>query len=387
MHCRAALRELSPAAEGPPLAVLTYATVLPVDWLLGTSAARARVPLVLVGLGDAHDRSRLFTDKYTALLRAARALAQAWPTTALVLADAWDVVIANPLDRVSAAARHAVDSVRRSEHVLLSTECNSWPRCYRGLFEADPGLSRCLKRAGHTCFANGGLWMGSARTLASAMIPELLGRMGTPLRHVDCTRDYGRPCRIEHAYDQAVLNRMLLARAELRAAPPPAAISLHTDSRSSVFLSLFTCVGPLTFRRLGGIGAEYCHVANHTPLERIRVTADGLAYRPLDDESPRGEATRGEATRGEATRGAERPLFVHANGHLEAGRRLSLPVFAPLRQSLARLSADELRAPVLLVGGGDRGAACNLTRLDDLRRRAGSKCRASIACNAKMGAG
>ena len=123
-------------------------------------------------------------------------------------------------------------------------------------------------------------------------------------------------------------------------------------------------------------------MANHTPLERIRVTADGLAYRPLDD-------VRGvdEATRGEATRGAERPLFVHANGHLEAGRRLSLPVFAPLRQSLARLSADELRAPVLLVGGGDRGAACNLTRLDDLRRRAGSECRASIACNAKMGAG
>ena len=386
MHagCRTALRELSPAAEGPPLAVLTYATVLPVDWLLGTSAARARVPLVLVGLGDAHVRSRLFADKYTALLRAALVLAQAWPTTALVLADAWDVVIANSLDHASAAARLAIDSVRRSERVLLSTECNSWPRCYRELFEADPGLSRCLKRAGHTCFSNGGLWMGSARTLASAMIPELLGRMGTPLRHVGCTRDYGRPCRIEHAYDQAVLNRMLLARAELRAAPPPAAISLHTDSRSSVFLSLFTCVGPLTFRRLGGIGAEYCHVANHTPLERIRVTADGLAYRgPFDDLRGVDEPPRGEMARG----GAERPLFVHANGGGEAGRRLSLPVFAPLRQALAQISADELRTPVLLVSGGGGGATCNLTRLDELRRRAGSGCKASWVCAAKMGAG
>ena len=359
--CAAALRELS-AAGPPPIAVLTYATELPVDWLLGASAARLRVPLVLVGLGSPHDRSRLFTHKYTALLRAARVLADAWPATALVLSDAWDVVMANALDR-SPAARRAVDAVRRSERVLLSTECNSWPRCYRELFATDAGLRRCLGSAGRTCFVNGGLWMGSARTLSSAMIPELLRRMGAPLRGVGCTRDYRTPCRIENEYDQAVLNRMLLGRDSLRAAAPPSrAVSLHVDSRSSVFLSLFSCAGP-TFRAIGSHGAEYCHVRNHTPLERVRVRADGVAYR----DAPRGDE-------------AELPLFIHTNGHQEAGRRLSLPAFAPLREALAPLSEEELRAPVLLVGA----AACNLTRLGALRQRAGAACRASRSCAAKM---
>ena len=147
MSCAGVLDEWLRAGQAQPSAVvLSYATSLPPEWLLGLSAALFDAPLVLVGLGRPWHGLH---DKYHGSLLASKLLSESAAANASVIfADAWDTMLVN-----SPSLLQALRAGGEAPHTLLSSECNSWPRCYAAEFGQDRMLSRCLANERRTCCA------------------------------------------------------------------------------------------------------------------------------------------------------------------------------------------------------------------------------------------
>tara|TARA_B110001452_G_scaffold34929_1_gene26905 strand:- start:1457 stop:1957 length:501 start_codon:yes stop_codon:yes gene_type:complete len=126
---RQCARSLSWSAGTGPI-VATFATSVNEPWLLGLSAARLGLPLVVAGLG------RSFTSHFNWWLgygkklpgsrRAAQLIHALAPDSSVVWVDSTDTVIVNPL---AGSAARAVAHVMESKgpfRVLAGAECWSW---------------------------------------------------------------------------------------------------------------------------------------------------------------------------------------------------------------------------------------------------------------------
>jgi hypothetical protein len=136
-RCVSAMRRQPwPAAgPGPPVVIATFATALPPEWWLGASASLFGIPLVVIGLGKPWGgMSKAVIKKFYAVRRAAQLLRRLVPSAAILVCDAWDVMVING---VTPAVLPLLGQLGRGERMLVSGECNSWPRCYRDLLAVD----------------------------------------------------------------------------------------------------------------------------------------------------------------------------------------------------------------------------------------------------------
>ena len=165
-------RELAGWATAAPTAVLVaFATALPPTWLLGASAAALEIPLVLIGLGMPWGGMHNIAQKFYAVRRAAQILRRLVPTAAIIVADAWDTMVVNNVTGATAAVLSDIGAGRR---ILVSGECNSWPRCYAQELAQDSRSARCLAQPGSACFANSGMYAASAAALEDALLPAAM---------------------------------------------------------------------------------------------------------------------------------------------------------------------------------------------------------------------
>ena len=110
-------------------AMLTYSTSVPSTWLLGLSAARLGLPLVVAGLGMPRwpwyqgGRKKLPGSR-----RALQIIQQLSPEQPVIFSDTGDLLIGNAL---TAAHRAALAEIAETDRMLVAAECNSWPVCYR----------------------------------------------------------------------------------------------------------------------------------------------------------------------------------------------------------------------------------------------------------------
>ena len=231
-ECAASVGRWPPEDEEASVVVLAFATALPPQWLLGSSAALHGVPLALLGLGQPFGgMGKAVVQKLHAVGRAARLLRKIAPHAAIIVADAWDTLVVNP---PSASAPLLLRELGSSfGRALLSSECNSWPRCYASEVRADADGSRCMRTPGATCFVNSGLFAASARTLEEALLPaalaEMSGRGPAPMH------------RVEVGHDQAAMTRAWLNRAAHGARLGFDPSSLRVDTASELFVSLYQC--------------------------------------------------------------------------------------------------------------------------------------------------
>ena len=133
--------------------VLTYATTIQEPWLLGLSAARAGLPLVVSGLGHSSGQYRWywgFARKVPWGARAAelveRAMAPHNPP--VIWTDSTDTVVLPPLAGSAASVVSHVLQQADGRHVAyVGGECNSWPRCYEREYAADTAHLACRARS------------------------------------------------------------------------------------------------------------------------------------------------------------------------------------------------------------------------------------------------
>ena len=194
-----------------PAIIVTYATEVPPAWLLGLSAALHNVPLVLVGFKNEYKGDN--KQKAFGTMRAAAVLQRLWPHTVLLVADAWDTVVINAPKR---ASKHLGYIANRTV-AMLSTECNSWPRCYHAAFARDRTLARCLATPGYTCYINGGMYAATATTIG-ALLPAMDAQN---LRHWNYA---------ERSSDQARMTRLRLSQEDPQLAEGRALSSLQSSA-------------------------------------------------------------------------------------------------------------------------------------------------------------
>ena len=195
--------------------ILAVATSVDENWPLGLSAALHGLPLAVVGLGQpGWSWTTGNAGKLPLLLSALRQLHQLSPHRAVVVADATDTVVANP---------YSSSLLRRGDAVVVSGECNSWPRCYHRLYAQHAPHQRCLRRWA-ACYPNSGAFVGRTPELLLKFLDAL---NATRLRDAD-DGDQGQ---LHHLY--------------LRQDAP----TVRVDGAGDSFLSLYPCRG----ERLDGI--------------------------------------------------------------------------------------------------------------------------------------
>lgn len=117
-----------PAPHGAPIILLAYATNIPSEWLLGASAARHKLPLVVAGLGA--QSNWVWWEGAAAKLpgsaRALEVLQRIAPKTPVALVDGFDTFVANPPDV------KRLQDVAQEDAVYLGGECNSCELVARG---------------------------------------------------------------------------------------------------------------------------------------------------------------------------------------------------------------------------------------------------------------
>ena len=324
--------------------LVSYSTFLPSEWLLGLSAALHGVPLVLVGLGRAWGGH---ADKFYGALSAARLLAQ-MPRTrkaAVVFADAFDTMVVNP--PALTGALRALSKAKES-YTLLSSECNSWPHCYRPLYAQDGELSRCLPDPRRTCYINSGVYASSSSSELATLLPLVIQGLNVSGMFP-----------VERMYDQASLIRLFLRRK---------AAGLHgrlrIDSDSSLFLSLYRCNGQYDQVLSRRKGVSRCAERLHEPLDALDFNGTSARYR--------------------AQGNFQAPLIVHSNGDQSMGQRLQSRHFSSLHAALRPAPAALLQYPVLLLDSKQFGR-CGVTNLSELlaeARRSGA-CSLNPQCRSK----
>ena len=258
------------AAEAP-LAVMTYLTDLPRQWLLGQSAAAHRTPLVLVGLGMRWESP---AQKLLSARRAAQLVQAVAPQTAIAFADGLDAMVVNA---PTARTREAVARIGADPRiVVVGAECNSWPRCYRAQYAKHAAYQACRSTGAagqQTCYPNSGLMIASGSALL---------RFYTALHALATTRQGlagpgGQPD------DQAALHMLYLGLGGVMPSGVPDAAAdgggggsgqmrLSVDSASELLLNLYACKGGGAQRKLG---ANYtmCHDGAYEPLQHVRPQA------------------------------------------------------------------------------------------------------------------
>jgi hypothetical protein len=359
------------ASDDAPV-VLTSATSVPRRWLLGLSAAREGLPLVVASLGEPGGWK--WNEGTARKLPGARAavemLSSARPSAAVIMLDGSDTTVLNPWQ--STAAPAALSKLGQ-EAVLVGGECNSWPICYEQAYDSNPpdGYRDCRARSLHTCYPNGGTFLARAAPML-AFLRALEAAVAATL---------ASPNRAEVGYDQAALHWLLLKRAKAGVLVPPTSrggaaieVGLRVDSLSRVFLNLYAC--PQRERLIKYVkGFVSCSVAPHEPLEGLRVRGkpggkgrDALEYLHLRNAtSPAGAAGPRARPESAANGNAARPFVAHSNGrHVRLERH---PLFAKLHAQLARPREARrwLDHPVLLVHAANTSAStparCEVTRL------------------------
>ena len=295
---------------GPIL--LTILTAATEDWQLGVSAALHGLPLVVVGLGQLSWKASQATGAGTAaayltpkiaafplIQRALRVLHLVAPKAHVLVLDGLDTVVANAPSPLALAP----------DTVLVSGECNSWPKCYYGRYLArDASHAQCVRSG--TCYANSGAYAGRPATLL-----RFVGALQEELAAIDHNLS-SSPA--ERGNDQAALHR-LYAGARNDAGQPP--LHIRVDSRSELSLNLYECNGPLYHRYFPDI--EECHAVNYDPLKAMAAVRGGIGV------------------------GDSRPLIVHANGN--HARMMWSPKLTPVLRPLVRRTGALLAHPVLLV--------------------------------------
>ena len=162
------------ASASPPVVIAAFATALPPQWLLGASAAMFGIPLVVIGLGRPWGGMQNIAQKFYAVRRSAQILRRLVPTAAIIVADAWDTMVVN---NVTGATASMLADIGNSRRILVSGECNSWPRCYAEQLAQDSRSARCLTQPGAACFANSGMYAASAAALEDALLPAAMREM------------------------------------------------------------------------------------------------------------------------------------------------------------------------------------------------------------------
>ena len=133
-HCHQLLSrrwpQAYPAPHSAPITLLAYATKIPSKWLLGVSAARHRLPLVIAGLGEQSDWVwwEGAAAKLSGSARALQVLERLAPNTPVALVDGFDTIVANPPNVLR------LQDVARAGTVYLGGECNSCKLAHRGVW-------------------------------------------------------------------------------------------------------------------------------------------------------------------------------------------------------------------------------------------------------------
>ena len=141
-RCR---RELRWHADTGPV-VVAYATKIQHPWLLGLSAARLGLPIVVSGLGRSNNGLNWwvgFARKLPWARRALQLLEALRPGAPAIFFDSTDTLIVNPLSGSAAQMLGEVVGSPRPT-VLIGAECNSWCAEPSVLFGAAVPLTRAL---------------------------------------------------------------------------------------------------------------------------------------------------------------------------------------------------------------------------------------------------
>ena len=113
---------------GKGLAVVAYATSIKRPWLLGLSAARLGLPIVISGLGRSSTGLNWwigFARKLPWAHRALQVVDALQPRAPAIFFDSADTLIVNPLVGPAAQVLKEVVGSQRPT-VLIGAECNSW---------------------------------------------------------------------------------------------------------------------------------------------------------------------------------------------------------------------------------------------------------------------
>eukprot|EP00326_Haptolina_ericina_P027091 CAMPEP_0181178034 /NCGR_PEP_ID=MMETSP1096-20121128/5500_1 /TAXON_ID=156174 ORGANISM="Chrysochromulina ericina, Strain CCMP281" /NCGR_SAMPLE_ID=MMETSP1096 /ASSEMBLY_ACC=CAM_ASM_000453 /LENGTH=276 /DNA_ID=CAMNT_0023266267 /DNA_START=79 /DNA_END=905 /DNA_ORIENTATION=+ len=207
--------------------LVTYATALPSEWLLGLSAALHGMPLILVGHGQPWVglHQKFFGTKRATTLLEAHADLSRLP---LLFADAWDAMLLNPPD----APGPLNDLSHGPPRVILSSECNSFPECYHSALAREPAMAACQADPARTCYINSGAYGASSAMVASSLLSAVIRQLS----------DTSHLYEAERFHDQAAMVHLYLRRLEASAAGTLRS-NLTIDSFSELFLSLYACSG------------------------------------------------------------------------------------------------------------------------------------------------
>lgn len=320
-----------PLEAGP--VILTVATSLPQAWPLGLSAALHGLPLVVIGLGQPGWTWRDGNARKIGLVQSAlRVLQRIVPARCCqaAYADATDTVVAN----APAVRRSNVDGGWLGlRTVLLSAECNSYPRCYARQYQQQPSHRACLRRS-PTCYANSGMYMGGSIRALRQFVKDWRGQLEEMERSASATA-------AERGNDQSALHRLLLAgdrRPEVQ-----------IDDSRELMLSLYACQGASSSEDGPDGYSRKCFDRPYDPFRE-------LAMKPMNDTGV------SSSVLGPVLRSGSRPFLLHANGD---HARLHTPELAPLMHQLTTPSPAMLRHPVLLLESAS-GASCRMTTLGEV---------------------
>ena len=347
--CESAVNNWLSANRAAPYAVMTYLTDVATPWVLGLSAAHYNVPLIVVGHGMRWGGAGV---KLPAARRAAQVLAAHAPASLpIVFADGSDTAVANALSRASALL---LSSVRRDAAVVVSGECNSWPLCYRSLYNKHEAFRSCAASRSSACYPNSGLYCGRASSLL------------TFLRSLE--RRASRPGLVppERGDDQAAMHSLYL---EQRSNVPPSDnLEIRVDSKQALFGGLHACKGAGVARTLSikNVTFSMCHEGAHEPLRGLRQGT--------------GASSSSSSSSLTMADGAA-PLLVHASGNHDrlaraflgetAAKRLNAvrgptPLStrtAALDRSWRELFARSSRNQVLMIDSAANGSVCTVVSM------------------------
>ena len=340
----------SPGFKANSPIVATFATSVHDPWLLGLSAAKLGLPVVIAGLGrsfPSHFSWWLgYAKKFPGSVRAAQVLRALAPRAPVIWVDSTDTVLVNPV--VGSAARAISDVLESSaggrSRVLVGAECWSWPRCYADDYGRDPEHQRCMTSS-HACYPNAGAYLATSDAMyhfLAAHNETWQAFLGTGISNAECT------------HDQAALQHIVLNRTRARYAH----LDVRLDSATSFFFNMHECKGPaIKIRNL-----SMCYHRKHTPLDHARYERHGnrsaLWFKP--GLVPPEAALPRRRMRHEWSR----PLIAHAAGDHRV--LTDSPFFEPLRAELRlEQEAAALRNyPVLLVDPA-AGGVCTTSSIGE----------------------
>lgn len=96
------------------------------------------------------------------------------PPSLVLLCDGFDSAVLRGVQTTGASRIQLLAHLLDTSTILVSTECNSWPRCYESAYEEDSEYKRCRALPSSSCFPNVGALLAppsALRHLASIIQP------------------------------------------------------------------------------------------------------------------------------------------------------------------------------------------------------------------------